>query len=280
MTAGQKQAALERHRAILLATIDYKLAKQGGIIVYDGEDIVANHFKRQKEQVEEYYKQGQLDKLQLQLSNLTKGLQNRVDLDFAGYIKEKTGYDIDIFDDLRKRVDAIMAQNEVRSQQELNDVGTMQLYIQQTAGNTEMAGKLLTLSNAYANGPGKKEAGYSEVISREVENGVEKVTVHVSTGPKPKHREEQVAISPDGQLRLLVTQWSDGKHASTYVTILFPTASGAIYGTDGIRPDIKAWWKGNSAIVIETRKEYEANTKHKEVRSFDTVVAIEYIEHG
>jgi len=74
-----------------------------------------------------------------------------------------------------------------------------------------------------------------------------------------------------------VTQWSDGKHASTYVVIEFPTASGALYGTTGIHPDVKAFWKDNHTIVIETKKDYEGK-RHKEVRSYDDVIAIEYIE--
>ena len=74
-------------------------------------------------------------------------------------------------------------------------------------------------------------------------------------------------------------QWSDGKQASTYVAVHFPTANGAVYGTRSIHPDVKARWKDNSTIVIETNKEYEANTEHKQVRSFDDVITIEYIEH-
>ena len=75
-----------------------------------------------------------------------------------------------------------------------------------------------------------------------------------------------------------MTQWSDGKHASTHVAIEFPTASGAVYGTNNIHHDVKAFWKDNHTIVIETKKDYEASKRHKEVRSFDDVITIEYIE--
>ena len=120
---------------------------------------------------------------------------------------------------------------------------------------------------------------YTEVVSSVEKDGMVKVTVSSSTGPKPKHFEEQEATSPDGKRHLRVTQWSSGKNASTYVTVHFPTANGSVYALNGICTDIKAWWKDNSTIVIETKKEYEANTQSKQVRSFDDVITIEYIEH-
>ena len=87
-----------------------------------------------------------------------------------------------------------------------------------------------------------------------------------------------MSTSPDGNRRLRVVQWRDGRHASTHVTVEFPTASGAVYGTRGICPDVKAWWKDNATIVIETSKAYTADTQYRQVGSFDDVISIEYIE--
>jgi hypothetical protein len=161
-------------------------------------------------------------------------------------------------------------------------------YYQQTSANREIVDNLKALLVDYSKRTTepttsptsrKKKTGYSEVISKIEKDGIEKVTVRFSTGPKPKHLQEQEAISPDGKRRLRVTQWSDGKHASTFVVIEFPAANGAIYSTSGIRTDVKASWKDNSTIIIETQKDYPANTQHKEVRSLGDVIAIEYIEH-
>jgi len=240
LTPEQKQSELQRHRAILLATLDYMEEHFGGSFVHDQYDPVTEYYRQQKIQTEKYFKQRRLDRLQQRLASLTKGLQHRPDLAFAPYIKEKTGYDIDIFEDLRNRVNAIVAQNGIC---------------------------------------GKRKGEYCEVISRVEKDGIEVVTITISTGPKPKHFEEQWATSPDGKRKLVVVQLSDGKHASTYVAVHFPTASGAVYGTSGIRPDVKAWWKDNSTIVIETKKVYEANTQNKQVRSFDDVISIEYIAY-
>jgi hypothetical protein len=283
LTPEQKQTELERHRNLLLATLDYLEQHLGGSFVYDRYDPVTEYYQQQKIQTEKYFKQRRLDRLQQRLASLTKGLQNRDALAFTTYIKEKTGYDIDIFEDLRKRVAVIVAQNEIRSQNELNDIGTMLHYYNETSQNGEEVEKVKSLLTYYSERENdrsrKKQNEYSEVISRVEEEGVEKVTIRFSSGPKLKHFEEQQAISPDGKRRLRIVQWSDGKHASTYVTVEFPTASGAVYGLSGICPDVKAWWKDNSTVVIETNREYTAHSQNKKVQSFDDVISIEYVEH-
>jgi len=265
-----------------LAILDYLEEHFGGSFVYDQYDPVSEYYQEQKLQTEKYFKQRRLDRLQQRLASLTKGLQNRADIAFAPYIKEKTGYDINIFEDLRRRVAAIIAQNEIRSQKELSDIGTMLHYFNETSFNGEEVEKLKGLLTAYSKKTneiyGKRKGEYPGVINRVEKDGIEEVTVTISTGPKPKHFQQQEATSPDGKRRLRVAQWSDGKHASTYVAVEFPTASGVVYGMSGICPDVKAWWKGNSTIVIESRKEYTANTQHQQVRSFDDVISIEYIE--
>jgi hypothetical protein len=282
MTREQKQKELQRHRTILLATLDYLEQHFGGSFVVDELDFIAEYYQQQKLQTEKYFKQRRLDRLQQQLARLTKGLQSGNGLDFTLYIKEKTGYDIDIFEDLKNRVAAVVAQNDIRSQNELSDIYQMLQIYHQESDHREEAAKLNRLVNDYSEQTSavlrKRQSNYSEVVSTVEKNGMVTVTVTDWTGPKPKHFEEQEATSPDGQRTVRVTQWSYGKHPSTYVTVHFPTASGAVYGTSGICTDIKARWKDNSCIVIETKKKYEANTRAKLVRSFQDVITIEYIE--
>lgn len=282
MTPEQKQSELERHRDILLATLDYLEERVGGSIVFDHYDPAREYYQQQKLQTEKYFMQRRLDRLQQRLTSLTKELRSRTDLAFAPYIKEKTGYDIDIFEDLRTRVAAIIAQNEIHRQNELNDVGTILHFYRETATDGKEVEKLKSLLSDYSkrtNETSRKRKGeYSEVISRVEKDGIEEVKVKVSTGPKPKHFEELEAISPDGERKLRVVQWSDSKHASTYVEIMFPAASGPIFGMNGIH-EVKAFWKDNSTIVIEAPRDHSANTQYKQVRSFDDVITIEYIEH-
>lgn len=280
MISQQKQSELKQAKDIALATIDYLLERLGGSIVYDEFDPVSDYYQQQKTIIEKYYKQRRLDRLQQKFISLTKGLQNSADINFAAYIKKKTDYDIDIFKDLSISINTIIEQKEIRNEQELKDVSTMLEVYKQTSKNEAMIEKLKNMLFDYSkvNQISRKEkAGYSEVISREKKDGKETVTMRVSTGPKPKHLKEQEAISPDGERRLCVTQWSDGKRASTYVTIIFPTSSGAVYGANGIC-DINAFWKDNATVVIETKKDYTGHTQHKIVRSFNDTIIIEYIE--
>ena len=283
MTPQKKQSELQRYRAILLAALDSQEERLGGSIVYDEFDPVAEYYQQQKAQTEKYFEQGRLDRLKQKFERLTTRLQNRPDLNIAEYIKEQTGYDIDIFEGLRKRVSSIIEQNEIRSQKELIDIAAMLQPYHKTSVDEADVEKLKELVTTYFQKTGshlnKANNEHSEVISRIEKDGIETVTMKSTSGPKPKHFEELETVSPDGKRRLHVTQWSDGKHSSTYVTVIFPTASGTVYGTNGIHPEIKAWWKNNSSIVIETKKEYVANTKNKKVRSFEDEIAIDYIEH-
>jgi hypothetical protein len=281
LTPQQKQSELHRYRAILLAALDYLEERFGGSIVFDEFDPATAYYQQQKIQTEKYFIQRRLDRLQQRLASLTKRMQNREAFTFTAYLKEKTGYDIDLVEDVRKRVDAIVAQNEIRNQKELNDVFTMLQYYQTAAADEKVVENLESLLSDYSKRtiktPKKRKGEYDEVISSVVKDGIEEVTVRSWTVPKPKHFAEQEAMSPDGKRRLRVVQWGDGKNASTYVEIMFPAGSGVVFGMIGIH-DVKAFWKDNATIVIETPKNPTANTQHKQVRSFDDVVTIEYME--
>jgi hypothetical protein len=287
LTPDQKQTELKKYRAILSATIDYLISKHAGSFVVDNEDFIGDSYQQQKLQTEKYFNQRRLDRLKQQFLRLTKGLQNQPDLTFGNYIKEKTGYDMDIFEDVRKRVDAIVEQNKINNEKELGDVDTMLHFYEQGQGDDQMKYKLKALFIDYLNqkeeldksGTIKRKNEYTKIISKVEENGVEKTTFASITGPKPRHWEEEEVLSPDGKRRLHITQWSDGKYPSTSVNIIFPKASGTIYGVSGICRDVKAYWKDNSTIVIETNKTYVVNMQCKEVKSFDDVITVEYIEH-
>ena len=186
MTPEQKQSELKRHRAIILATLDYLLERLGGSIGYDQFDPITEYYQQQKIQTEKYYKLRRLDRLQQRLASLTKQTQNRDDMTFVGYIKEKTGYDVDFFEDSRKHIDTIIAQNEIRSQKDVNDIGRMLHYYKQTSAGGEIVDKLKDLlidyakrtSNATSSATSRKrKTGYSEVISNIEKDGVKELTL-------------------------------------------------------------------------------------------------------
>lgn len=278
----QDQSEFERHRAIILATLDYNYEREVGRIVFDDIDNSIKYYERQKAEIEKYYKQRRLDKLQQRLSELIKALQFQVDLNFSSYLKENTGYDIDLFEELTKCVEKIVAQNVIRNDKEANYIAMMVSYRFQTSGNKEYDKNLVQLLDTYADTPKKNKTYYSEIISEiEVDGGVETVE-RFCTGPKPELWEDEVMIAPDGNRRLTLTHVISGAHASTGIDINFDRpdggSGGSIYSLDGIHRDVKAFWKDNQTIVIETKKDYVANTKCTRVRSFADEINIEYVE--
>ena len=282
MANEQKQFDLEKYYTIVLATIDYLRERVERSFIFDGIDSVAEYYHEQKIQAEKNFEQCRLDRLQKRLISLTKGLQHKVDLNFSAHIKEKTGYEVDIFDDLRKRTEVIITQGKISNQKDLNDVSNALEWYKQIRNEEEKIKKLNDLLIKYSEDHSISKPRNLTVIKKVVkklDDNTEKVTIAESTGPKPKHFEEEIKISPDGKRKVRTTQWADKHHATTYVSVDFPTANGPVYGTSGINPIIKAWWKDNSTIIIETSKELPANTQFREVSSFDDVIAIEYIEH-
>ncbi|MES2653225.1 MAG: hypothetical protein V4663_15905 [Bacteroidota bacterium] len=279
MISVKKQAELDRYRSISLATIDYLLKLNGGMIVYDGDDFMTEFYNIQRIETEKYHHEGKLDRLKARLTQQINSLQRMVDLDFEAYIKTTTGYDIDIFEGLQKRVDYILTSKEIRNDKEMSDIFTMRSYHQQKTKNKELIKDLEALISGYSSKSIKRNSGHSHVISKEEKDGIETVKMMSYTGPKLKHYKEQEILSPDGKCTLAVRQWSAGKDDSTTVSVHFPKAHGEIYRVNGICDDIRAFWKDNQTIVIETRKDYNAYPKYKQLRSFNDVVNIEYIEN-
>lgn len=281
MDASQKQTALEKQLTIIIATIDYLIRQQSGSIVFDDFDPVKFHFEQERTKTEKYFAQRRLDKLDQILAKLIKGLQHRIDLKFDQYIKTETGYDIDIFEDLRTRVNEIILKKKISNQQELNDISLMVHYQEETSKDKESIEQLFLLISEYKESIGFKDDKNktTEVITTTEKGEIIEIKTVLSTGPKPKLVEEDESISPDGKRKVTVNRWSDGENASTYVLVSFPTASGAIYALNGIFNDVSAYWKDNQNIIIETRKGYEPNTKYSQVSSFDDVIKISYINH-
>jgi hypothetical protein len=122
----ERQAELNRHRDILLATVDYILqqVETEGLSRSDLENV-AGHLKQEKLQVDKYFEMGRLDVLQRKLRNLTLFPMRKVDFDFSEYIKIKTGYVIDIFETLERRVNEIIAQNRIINEKQIGDIMIM-----------------------------------------------------------------------------------------------------------------------------------------------------------
>lgn len=70
----------------------------------------------------------------------------------------------------------------------------------------------------------------------------------------------------------------EGHLSSTYVTIELKGGSGPIYGIQGHHPELKAYWRNNHTVVIETPRERKESLRYKQVSSFGETVDIVYLE--
>lgn len=123
---------------------------------------------------------------------------------------------------------------------------------------------------------GRGTKGYSEVRKIKQPDGSSVTRVSVMTGPKPDHLEEQEAVSPDGRMRVMVTQYRMREHASTSVTLITPVASGPVYSVFEIRPDIRATWIDNHTLRIDMNKIDPVNVCYHEIRSLGDTIHVEY----
>jgi len=279
----EKQTELHRKRSIVLATLDYLLDNYVGIIIYDDFDPVKDYYVQQQVQAEKYFKQRKLDRLDQQLHRLTEGFKHQVNLEFPHYIRERTGYEIDIFAYERNRVAGVLAKQRIDTEEESRSVSLIlksnQLVYQDKEEILKFLLRDLSERKKEFNELSQKSKKVSSQIVETVErDGMITETIQICFGPKPVHFNQREVFSPDGKLRLTITESSDGRHPSTTITIFFEKASRPLYGTNGLYPDLNAFWKDNNTIIIETKKSYVKGFQHGKVQSFDDTVLVEYLE--
>ena len=282
MIYQEKQSELEKYKAIVIACLHYLEQTSGKSFVVDGESTPATYYQQQQIQAEKYFQQKRLDRLKQQFTRLQSSLLHVADNDFSVYIKNATGYEVDIFEQLKNKAKALLEQNEILDKKEFDTIGELLHHFEKTDPNPHIVEKLHELMHKYyENNPQvfeKKNRDHTEEISRVVKDGVEIVTFQFTTGPKPKHYSEEMSSSPDGNKRLRVVQWSDGKQANTTVTVEFPNAGGAIYSINEICSEIKAYWKDDYTVLIETKKGIRTSCQHRLVQNHEDSIQIEYIE--
>ena len=94
------------------------------------------------------------------------------------------------------------------------------------------------------------------------------------TGDDQSIKTLQTSYSPDKRCFFTIKEYG----SNTQLLLNFKTTGSGVYSIRGINKNLKAYWKNNSTIVIETRKEYISEQKWPQVQSFSDIVTIEYIE--
>lgn len=264
MTPEEKQSELKKYKDILLATLDYLIGRSKGINY--GEFDPTSHFQQLKEQTEEHFRKGRLTRLKQWLLDMTEEQRETGDLSFGSYIKEKTGYDIDIFDGFQKRIDKIIERKRIKTENEYRDVMSM---VDNLCHQTPVDKERIDLLN-------KRLIDFDDKIS-----GTKTPKMKRRSYKEEKYFYKQLSESRslDGKRLLsLVESGTDESYSSTQVSITFESSGAGVYAANGISLGIKTYWKDNNTIVIETKKGFTVLQKWEQVQSFQDIVKVEYME--
>ena len=270
----------ERNKKILLALLNYLLEYHSNDMVFDdfsqSKQWYLGDLKRTEEDIKKYRSKQIKKRLDIHISLL----RHRYDLNFNDYIKENTGYDIDIFEEYKTRILPILAKKEIDN----NDSYLVENYLKAYRLNPKekenvailegllvahkiMIDKMMSL--------GKTETFYSIVQGKKsITMNEEEYTVYNKKFNDKWLLSEE--ISPNGLFKLNVQFNGKGACASTYVVISLIAGTGIVYGVVGEKLPIKAYWGDNNSVIIETKKEYKTSCKYSQVSSYGEVFKIEY----
>jgi len=261
LTLETNQEELKRLRDIILATIDYSLEKSGNIIKIDGKVPAVSHYQKLKQNTEKYFKQRKLEKLHQTLLKTLEDPLARVDLSFDNYIKEKTGYEVDIFKNIQENVAKIIKQNKIKNEKEFVDVARMVGKLRQESADENKINVLHNLCRDFSD--------FSKHRSK-IENLKDDYI-------PPK--ELSHIKSPNEKFRLIVWEMErNGEYGTTIVYISSKNAGAGLYDAEGVNLNIRAYWKDDNTIVIESKKEYKAHSRRKQIQFANDVIYVNLIE--
>ncbi|QEM09251.1 hypothetical protein [Mucilaginibacter rubeus] len=158
LTKEEKIIELNKFRDLVLATIDYLLADSSTTVKTESFDS-NEYFDWLKGQAIEHHNHGRLTRLKQWFRDLTEPIIEGRNLNFNGYLYNKTGYKVNVFDNYFKRVEAIIERGKVTTNNQFYDIGLMinQLCNEQSM-NKEKIQILNDLLSAYESGNPTKNA--------------------------------------------------------------------------------------------------------------------------
>lgn len=282
MKDDQKQVELEKHKGLIDASLNYLLLHDTGNRIYDGVDPEKRFYESQLAQAERYFNTNNLNKLEHQLGELIRLLQHKPkpDFDFKNYIKEHTGYELDILAEHRKSFEEVLLKGRIDTQKEGNDLCIMlaHLGIDEKEMHETYEPMLIDFHQrhmaAIEASPELKKK-YDEHHETVEENG-ELIEIFYSGG-KPSHHHRRVALAPNGKCSLSITEIARDDHSSTSIQLDIENFGCSLYSVDGVHPEIDAFWKDNQTIVIKTNG-YQSDKMHKKIEIFGHVFTIDYLE--
>lgn len=256
---------IKRLRDITLALIEYNAAKNAGRLVFDGEDHHLHVASREKQQVEVYYILGNNKGLLYMLKMAAMPFEHDGNSDVNSYIKQNTGFDYDIFADARKTTESVLAKNKITSDEEASNASSMLAFYKKHPQDKKKADALGNLIDNYYREKRKSEKSNKEIAA-----------------PLPSNDYKELAElrSPNKKFSVHISE--SGKNTKTPQThfqlSIHAVGGTTIYNPTGADLGIKAFWMDSNTFVIETKKEYKGYMKLSEVRSYNEVIKIQYVE--
>ena len=126
-----KSQDLVNYRDLILATLDYYLENKIMEIKTSDFDS-ALHFQSLKTQTIDHFEKGRLTNLKQWFRDLSEMQIETRDLKFNTYLRNKTGLDIDIFQDYFERINKVIECGKITTDNQFYDVRNMVDYLCQT----------------------------------------------------------------------------------------------------------------------------------------------------
>ena len=258
LTIEANQEELNQLRDIILATIDYSLQKSTDTMKVDGKVPSESYYQKLKQDTEHYFKQKKHDKLKHILSKVLESPIARVDVNFDNYILEKTGYEISIFKDIQESVGNILAQNQIKNEKEFYDATILIRKFEQESPDEIKINVLNNLCRDFNKNRTKTNRLEDRYIPKELS--------HVK--------------SPNEKFRLIVRENErNGEFGTTTVSINGKGGGASMYDAEGVKLDIKAFWKDDNTVIIESKKEYKILSKFNQIQFFNDIIDVNLIEY-
>lgn len=127
----EKQAELSKYKDLVLATIDYYLDFKE--MQFKNADFDSTeHYQQLKIQTEEHFQKGSLTRLKQLFKDLTEMQVECGDLKFNQYLKDKTKYEVEIFNSYFQRVDKVIEKGKITTDKQFYDINIMIVQLCQT----------------------------------------------------------------------------------------------------------------------------------------------------
>jgi DNA-binding SARP family transcriptional activator len=124
-----KTEELAKYHALVLAAIDYDIALCRNAPIQAFNPIP--NLEKLKQQAEEHFVKGRLATLKRWYHDLTEGIREGRAFNFNSFVKEHTGYTIDIFKVHFNKVESLVAKGRITTDNQFYDVHSMVDYLSQ-----------------------------------------------------------------------------------------------------------------------------------------------------